>query len=68
MVIGISEDLGGLLHIGGTVWLGFRYLPPQTDELASGVDFAVPGMLYIIYGWYALAQRKSRHSPDSLIV
>jgi hypothetical protein len=59
---GIGEVVGGLLLVGGGLWVGFKYLPPQTGELAAGAFFFIPGLLFILCGWYALAQRQPRAS------
>lgn len=55
---GAGEVIGGLALIAGGALQGFRYLPPQTGELAAGAIFAVPGLLFIACGWYMLAQRR----------
>lgn len=60
---GIGEVVGGLLLVVGGVWQGFTYVPLQTGVLAGGAVFVVPGVLFIICGWYTLAQRSHHGTP-----
>jgi hypothetical protein len=60
----VSEIVGGLLLVGVGAWLGFQYVPLQLGQLTAGAAVAVPGALFIICGWYTLAQR-SRHAAGA---
>lgn len=63
---GIGEIIGGLALLGAGIGMGFRYLPPQTGELAAGAIFAVPGVLFIVCGWYMLAHPRAGSQPHAL--
>jgi hypothetical protein len=51
---GTGEIIGGLALLGAMIGMSFRYLPLQAGSLTAGAVFAVPGVLFIVCGWYTL--------------
>jgi hypothetical protein len=53
---GVGELAGGLLIIGGALWLIAVYSGLQWGALAAIAPFLITGALFLVCGWYKMAR------------